>query len=372
MAGTVAHIVRILDRLAPPRLAESWDNVGLQLGNPAWPVRKLWTALDPLPEVVASACDNDVDMLVTHHPLFFKPVHRIDCRTPLGRIVEMALSRRLAIFSAHTNLDSVTGGVNDVLAGRIGLGQVCPLGDPVDADMVKLVVFVPSTHVRVILDTLNALEAGRIGNYRCCSFRCEGTGTFLPEGDAEPAIGKMDTLTEVQESRIEIVVARGGLNPVVDRLKKAHPYETMAYDVYPLSVRDLQTGLGRVGALSSPMLLGDLSGRIKDALNLSPVKVVGEAGLKVETVAVCSGSGASLLSAAIASGAQAYVSGDLGYHTAREAQQAGIGLIDIGHFASEHLVVDVLAASIRDAINTAGLTASVEAVDMETDPFHYL
>ena len=136
MTGTVAHIIRIMDRLAPPRLAESWDNVGLQLGNPAWPVHKVWTALDPLPEVVARACDNDVDVLVTHHPLFFKPVQRIDCGTPIGRIVEIALSRRLAILSAHTNLDSVTGGVNDVLAGRIGLDQLCSLGDAVDAHMV--------------------------------------------------------------------------------------------------------------------------------------------------------------------------------------------------------------------------------------------
>jgi dinuclear metal center YbgI/SA1388 family protein len=372
MTGTVAHIVRILDRLAPPRLAKSWDNVGLQLGNPSWPVHKVWTALDPLPEVVARACENDVDVLVTHHPLFFKPVQRIDCGTSLGRIVEMALSRKLAIFSAHTNLDSVTGGVNDVLADRIGLSHLGPLGDPVDADRVKLVVFVPSTHEQVILDTLYALDAGRIGNYRCCSFRCEGTGTFLPEDDATPAIGKMDTLTEVKESRIEIIVAQDDLNTVVDGLKKAHPYETMAYDVYPLSVRDQRAGLGRVGKLLSPMPLDALSGRLKAALNLSTVKVVGEPDLMVETVAVCSGSGSSLMTAAIASGAQAYVSGDLGYHTARDAQQADIGLIDIGHFASEHLVVDVLAASIRNAINASGLTASVEAVDTETDPFHYL
>jgi dinuclear metal center YbgI/SA1388 family protein len=372
MTGTVAHIISIMNRLAPLRLAESWDNVGLQLGNPAWPVHKVWTALDPLPEVVARACDNDVDVLVTHHPLFFKPVQRIDCGTPLGRMVEMALSRRLAIFSAHTNLDSVTGGVNDVLAGRIGLDQLRVLGDAVDAHMVKLVVFVPSTHVRVILDSLYALDAGRIGNYRCCTFRCKGTGTFLPEGDATPSVGKMNTLTEVQESRVEIIVAQDDLKPVVAALQKAHPYETMAYDVYPLSGRDQRAGLGRVGKLLSPMPLDALSGRLKAKLNLSTVKVVGEPDLMVETVAVCSGSGSSLMTAAIASGAQAYVSGDLGYHTARDAQQAGIGLIDIGHFGSEHLVVDVLAASMQDAIKASGLTITVEAVDTETDPFHYL
>lgn len=372
MTVTVANIIRILDRLAPPRLAESWDNVGLQLGNPSWPVNKVWTALDPLHEVVAEACDNDVDVLVTHHPLFFKPIQRIDGETPLGRIIEMALSRRLAIICAHTNLDSVPGGVNDVLSGRMGLSQLCALGGPMDADKVKLVVFVPSKHVRVILDTLFVLDAGRIGNYRCCSFRCDGVGTFLPTGSAVPAVGKHDTLSEVHESRIEVVIPHDDLASVVDAVKKVHPYESMAYDVYPLDVRDDQSGLGRVGKLSSPIPLDDLSAHLKATLNLSMVKVVGNLDMPVETVAVCSGSGSSLMTAAIASGAQAYVSGDLGYHTARDAQQAGIGLIDIGHFGSEHLVVDVLAASIRDAIAASGLTATVEAVDTETDPFHYL
>jgi len=372
MTATVAQFVRILDHLAPPRLAESWDNVGLQIGNRDWPVKKVWTALDPLPEVVARACENDVDLLVTHHPLFFKPVKRIDCSSPLGGIAEMALSHRLAIFSAHTNLDSVPGGVNDVLAGRIGLHKARVLAGPADADMCKLVVFVPSNRVKIILDTLFAMEAGRMGNYACCSFRCEGVGTFLPGAGSTPAVGNTGVLTEVQESRIEILVANADLSAVVHALKKVHPYETMAYDVYPLTVRDRRAGMGRVGELESPLPLGALAAKLKAALNLSAVKIVGKADRVVETVAVCSGSGASLMTAAIATGAQAYVSGDLGYHTARDAQQAGIGLIDIGHFGSEHLVIDVLAALIRESAKASGLSATVEAVDTEQDPFHYL
>ena len=372
MTATLAQFVRILDRLAPPRLAESWDNVGLQIGNGDWPVRKVWTALDPLPEVVSRACENEVDLLVTHHPLFFKPVKRIDCNSPLGGITEMALSRRLAIYSAHTNLDSVPGGVNDVLAGRMGLHRVRVLAGPVDAEMCKLVVFVPANRVKVILDTLFALEAGRMGNYTCCSFRCEGVGTFLPGMGSAPAVGKTGALTEVTESRIEILVANADLNDVVRALQNVHPYEFMAYDVYPLAVRDHQAGLGRVGALESPLPLDAFAARLKEALKLPAVKIVGKADKVVETVAVCSGSGASLMTTAIAAGVQAYVSGDLGYHTARDAQQAGIGLIDIGHFGSEHPVVDVLAALIRESVRASGLSATVEAVDTEKDPFHYL
>ncbi|WP_372680169.1 Nif3-like dinuclear metal center hexameric protein [Desulfosarcina sp.] len=372
MTATVAQFVRILDLLAPPHLAASWDNVGLQIGNLDWPVKKVWTALDPLPEVVARACENGVDLLVTHHPLFFKPVNRIDCSTPLGGIAEMALSRRLAIFSAHTNLDSVPGGVNDVLVGRMGLHKVRVLAGHADADMCKLVVFVPSNRVKTILDTLFALDAGRMGNYSCCSFRCEGVGTFLPGAGSSPAVGSTGVLTEVQESRIEILVANAERSAVVRALEKVHPYESMAYDVYPLTVPDRQAGLGRVGELDSPLPLGDLAAKLKAALNLSAVKMVGPADRVIKTVAVCSGSGASLMATAIATGAQAYVSGDLGYHTARDAQQAGIGLIDIGHFGSEHLVVDVLAELIRESVKASGLSVTVEAEGMEKDPFHYL
>jgi dinuclear metal center YbgI/SA1388 family protein len=372
MTATVAQLTGILDRLAPPRLAAAWDNVGLQVGSRNWPVNKVWTALDPLPEVVAAACETGVDLLVTHHPLFFKPVKRIDCASALGRVVEMAVSRQLAIFCAHTNLDSVAGGLNDVLAQRMELQRIRVLDEPTDRHQCKLVVFAPATHVKVILDTLFELDAGRIGNYSCCSFRSEGVGTFLPGDGARPAVGQTGALSEVQEHRIEIVVNPDSLHGLIDALRQVHPYETMAFDVYPLAGRDQINGLGRVGRLAAAIPLNALSKKLKTAFNLDTVKIVGRGDMPVENVAVCTGSGSSLLQAAIAAGAQAYVSGDLGYHTARDAQQAGIGLIDIGHFGSEHIIVDVLAASMREAIAAAGLSVVVEASEMETDPFHYL
>ncbi|BBO87450.1 GTP cyclohydrolase 1 type 2 [Desulfosarcina ovata subsp. ovata] len=372
MTATVAHILPILERLAPSRLAESWDNVGLQIGSLNWPVKRIWTALDPLPEVVEKACQNDVDLLVTHHPLFFKAIKRIDADSPAGRVAQMALGRKLAIYSAHTNLDSVAGGVNDVLAERVGLTNLCVLsGGPSDG-ICKLVVFVPGTHVKEILDTLFAMEAGHLGNYTCCSFRCDGVGTFLPGQDTSPAFGKVDALNQVEESRIEILLARADEKRVVSALEKVHPYETMAYDLYPVSRYDTQTGLGRVGELSRSMSLEALTSRLKTTLNLTTAKVVGSASPAIRRVAVCSGSGGSLLAAAVAAGAQAYVSGDLGYHTARDAQQAGIALIDVGHFASERLIVDVLAKAIETAIADAGVSATVAPADLETDPFEYL
>ncbi len=269
MTCNVSTFIDIVERLAPPRLAESWDNAGLQIGDRRWPVKKVWTALDPLPEVVAAACDNHVDLLITHHPLFFKPIKSIDCGSPLGDSVRKALCCRLAVYSAHTNLDSAAGGVNDVLAGRIGMSDLRVLAPALDGE-------------------------------------------------------------------------------------------------------DPNQGLGRVGSLNETTTLGAFAEKIKTALSIGAVNVVGDLDAPVNTVAVCSGSGSSLLGVAFGSGAQVVVSGDLGYHAARDAQQAGIALIDIGHFGSEQVIVDALAASIRQASQKLGLDAIVEATTMETDPFQHL
>ena len=372
MTATVAQMIRLFDNLTPPRLAESWDNVGLQIGSRNWPVEKVWTALDPLPEVVAAAIENDVDLLVTHHPLIFKPLHRIDSETPIGRITEMALAAKLAIFCAHTNLDSVVGGVNDILAGRMGLQSLRVLDRSADANRCKVVIFSPETHAKAIMDAMFEKGAGRIGNYSSCSFRCEGTGSFLPGDQASPAIGKIGNLTEVREIRIEVIAHHDNVERVVAAAEQAHPYETMAYDVYPLSGREPGVGLGRVGRLPSPIALADFSKSLKAVLNLSMVKVVGSENMPVKTVALCSGSGSGLLKSAMASGADVYVSGDLGYHTARDAQQAGIGLVDIGHFGSEYIVVDALATALQKVVDSTGISVDVAASDMERDPYQYL
>ena len=371
MAATVSDFITILNRLAPPRLAEAWDNVGLQVGHREWPVKTVWVALDPLPEVVAKACKSDVDLLITHHPLFFKPIKQIDCASPVGGVVAMAAAHQMAIFTAHTNLDSVAGGVNDVLAARMGLNHIRTLTDRTDARVCKLVVFAPPAHVQPILDAMFSAGAGRIGNYTHCSFRSEGTGTFFGGNNTSPAAGSRGVLNAIGEHRVEVLVPRDGVDAIVSAAKQVHPYETMAYDVYPLVANDHRSGLGRIGQLPAPLALADFVAQLKTNLQLSTVKIVGSAKKRVKKVAVCSGSGSSLLADAIAAGAEVYVSGDISYHTARDAQQAGIGVIDVGHFHSEQPVVDVLAASLRDVLKVEDIPVVVAAVDTERDPFDY-
>lgn len=280
---TVGDIIRIAEELAPRELAESWDNVGLQVGSREWPVNSIWVALDPLPQVVTAACQADVDLLITHHPLIFKPLKSIDCTTPAGYIIQSALQHRMTIFSAHTNLDSATDGVNDTLARRVGLH-----------------------HLSVLKQ--EAHDTGRI--------------------------------------------------VVNDDLDEQEPVAVQ--------------GLGRTGDLSRTTTLASLAGEVKKSLGLKSVAIAGDPDLPVDKVALCSGSGASLLGDFFASSAQVYISGDLRYHDARDVEMAGRGLIDIGHFASEHLIVGVLAGKLAERLDKSGADVSVEACRLEEDPFKTL
>lgn len=367
MQATVADVIGIMEQMAPAALAENWDNAGLQVGAKNWPVRHVVVALDPGPDVVAHACAGHADLLITHHPLIFKPLSTIDFDTPLGKILALAIAHKMAIFSAHTNLDSALGGLNDMLAKRLGLTQCRVLADPVATTAYKLVFFAPATHQAQMLQALQETGAGTIGNYRACSFYSPGTGTFVPGADARPYSGRPQNRAEVAEIRIETVVEATDIDSVVAHLKKKHPYETMAVDVYPLRPEATGQGLGRVGELPAPVALADLAELVKQALGIDRLKVVGRPDLVVSRLALCSGSGSSLMNAFFASGAQAYISGDLGYHNARDAQARDVGLIDAGHFGTEHIVVKDLTHRLKKALSASGVTVAPSPV--ESDPF---
>ncbi|MFO7560713.1 MAG: Nif3-like dinuclear metal center hexameric protein [Desulfobacterales bacterium] len=369
MTATLSDIIQIMDSIAPIRLAEKWDNSGLQIGDARWPVKSIMVALDPAPGVVETACRKKKDLLITHHPLIFKPLSKIDLSSPMGGIISKAIQNRLALYSAHTNLDSATGGINDIIAERIGLKKLTVLSEPEEIEIFKLVFFVPADYERNLLDVLFKTEAGVIGNYQCCSFRSRGTGTYKPGASAKPFSGRVGEITHAEEIRIEAVVRKENLDSVITLLKEHHPYETMAYDIYPLSSEIGLQGIGRIGIIAKSTPLGQLADQIRQKLNLKNVRVSGNLELLVEKVAVCSGSGSSLLSDFLSSGAEVFISGDLKYHDARAAEDAGVGLIDIGHFGSEHLVVEVLAEKLNKAISAAELNVSVEACDLEQDPF---
>jgi dinuclear metal center YbgI/SA1388 family protein len=370
--ATIADIIRAMEFVAPSRLAEAWDNVGLHIGDRNQPVEIIRVALDPTPDVVASAAKDGVDLLITHHPLIFHPLKFIDLETPMGSIIQTALQSRMAIFSAHTNLDNAMDGLNDILASRIGLDDLKVLGSAKQNEKYKLVVYVASAYQQSVMASLFETNAGEIGNYSCCSFCNRGEGTYKPGSLSRPFSGKIGEISRADEVRIETVVRKEDVTSVIDHIKKHHPYETMAYDIYPLLSYDDQQGPGRIGKLAESMDLRSFAVSVKKKLGLSYLKVAGNLGLTIKTVAVCSGSGSGLVNQFVASGAQVYVSGDLGYHDARTAEALNLGIIDVGHFASEHLIVDVLARRLKKVLSEAGMDIKIEAYEVEHDPFMIL
>ncbi len=369
MVATVADIIEVMETLAPIWLAEEWDNVGLQIGQIDWPVRKIWVALDPFPEIVRDASKHDVNLLITHHPLIFKPLRSINLNTAIGSTIQTAVQRKLAIFTAHTNLDNATNGLNEILSHRIGLKNLKVLGKARAMKSYKLVLYVPVDYEQQILKAVFQTRAGEIGAYTCCSFRSKGKGTFRPESTAEPFLGKQGEISQVDEVRIETVVQGKDLNSVLEHIRTVHPYETMAYDLYPLSLLEQRQGIGRIGTLEQPEALLNFAQFIKEELGLNYIKVVGNPELIVREAAVCSGSGSGLVDDFLDSGAQVYVSGDLRYHDAKAVEAAGLGLIDIGHFASEHLIVEVLAERLKKILLESHPDVVIEAYKLERDPF---
>lgn len=369
MMVTVDNIIRIVEAFAPSDIAADWDNVGLQIGRRDQSVKLVWVALDPSMRVVTDACEQGVDLLITHHPLIYRPLKRIDFSSPVGGAIQKAICHNLSIFSAHTNLDSTAGGVNDILAEAIGLKNLSVLGEPLALNRCKLTVYAPPEYEKKLLDALFSNRAGRIGDYTCCSFRSSGRGTFKPPENASPHTGSHGMLNQVDEIRIEAVVSEKDLPAAVDSIRKIHPYETVACDVSPLLATDSQFGLGRIGDLKESIPLNDFIAEIKHRLGLKYVKAVGLNERSVKRVAVCAGSGASFLNEFISSDAQVYISGDMKYHDAKAIQDADKTLIDIGHFASEQVIVHVLADRIRTELMEKGVDAKVEAYALETDPF---
>lgn len=369
MSANVASVAVLMERLAPAFLAEEWDNAGLQVGRPDWPVQRVLVALDATPDVVTAACRERADLLITHHPLIFKPLRSVDLNTAIGGVIGKAIRHKLAVFAAHTNLDKAAGGVNDVLAGRIGLKNLSVLAAAAGQEKVKLAVYVPLAYEKTVLTAFHASGAGTIGAYSNCTFRSRGKGTFRPGPGATPFSGTVGEVHTADEIRIEAVVERPKLPGILAQIASRHPYETMAYDVFPLVSDDAGQGLGRVGELERPVTLEVFADQVRERLKLKYLRVAGKPDLPVSRAAVCSGSGSGLLSGFYASGAQAYVSGDLHYHDARDVEAAGLGLIDVGHFASEHLIVEDLAERLRALAAAERLAVDIRACRIENDPF---
>jgi len=362
MKANISDIIKLLEEIAPSNLAEDWDNVGLQVGKRDWPVETIWVALDPLPEVVTAAYRDKVNLLITHHPLIFSPINNLDFDTPLGTILKGATENRLGILSIHTNLDAATDGINDVLASKIGLKNVRVLGDEILPELCSFTLYVSPDQEQSVMDVL---------------FQAMSGGSHIhPAGETFGSIRKTaESVTlfasggEEKKILIEAAIRKNEIGSLLSTVKKVLPSGALDYQINPLLPIHSGLGLGRVGELEGPLDLNAFAISIKEKLELTHAKVAGPPDLIVTKAAVCSGSGSGLLGHFYSSDAQVYISGDLRYHDARDAEAQNRGLIDIGHFASEHIILEALTEQLQMRSNQADLDVDVKACGLEKDPF---
>ncbi|MGE5416302.1 MAG: Nif3-like dinuclear metal center hexameric protein [Acidobacteriota bacterium] len=354
MTVKAGDIFRLLEHLAPLDLAESWDNCGLQVGSRDKDVKSILVVLDIDEVAVKEACGSKVDLIVSHHPLFFKGINRIDYSDSQGQLIRDLVQQDITVYSAHTNLDSAPQGLNEYLAKKFALQNIRPLGVVKQEELFKLVVFVPADHIEEVRKAVCDAGAGHIGNYSDCSFRVLGTGTFKPLEGTSPYLGKTGVLEDAEEFRLETIVTKRIMKSVINKMIEAHPYEEVAYDLFPLAIDGPTFSYGRVGELVRPMKLDTLVRKIKETLGLESIRYIGRTDAMLRKVAVVSGSGASMIPQALREGCDVLITGDIKYHEAKAAADSGLALIDAEHDGLELVVEELLLEYLQKAIKIAG------------------
>ncbi len=347
---SVASIVEYLDRFAPRELAADWDNTGLLLGERGAPVERVMTCLTVTPESAAEAILEKAELIISHHPILFRGVKRLTDANPEGRML-LALARAgVAVYSPHTSFDNTAGGINDHLVQLLGLQGVGPLrrgGRIANPSHFKVVVFVPDKDLPKVSDAMFTAGAGQIGQYRECSYRLSGTGTFFGSEATNPTIGQKGRREEVNEWRLEVVCPEKSLSGVVAAMRAAHSYEEPAYDVYPLHPAPTGCGEGRIGQLARPATLGQLAQTIKHVLKAGMVQLVGDSVRSVQRVAVACGGAGEMLQDALHARAEVFLTGEMRFHDYLVAQAHGIGLVLPGHHATERCGAEMLAERLQ-------------------------
>jgi dinuclear metal center YbgI/SA1388 family protein len=364
----IIDVINEILKISPLELQHDYDNSGLQVGDAGQKLKNILVTLDVSTEVLKKAEKNGVNLVLSHHPLIFRALKKIDTKDAAGKKIISAIKNDICIYTSHTNFDSVSGGLNDFLGSLLDIDNLTPLVEHEDSSMLKLVVFVPLGYESKIKRALFSIGAGIIGDYTGCSFSQSGEGSFTAPESARPFTGSKGCSNVAEETRIEMVVPRRLIDKAVNEIIKVHPYEEPAFDIYPLINRHAGSGMGRVGELKKKMSLAELAGDIKNKLKIKHLRYVGRAAARVKRAALCSGSGGSLINAAINKGADVYITGDIKYHEARQAEEAGINIIDAGHFATEVIFTDCLKNVLSNYLKSKGSAAKV-FTHRAADPF---
>lgn len=363
--STVKDIFEFLNGLAPVELAESYDNPGLLVGDPKQEVTTALLSLDITPKTAKEAHERGAQLVISHHPVIFKPVRSVLAQgttSPVWNLAKFSLSA----ICMHTNLDVANGGVNDCLAKVLGLANITRFGKYRSRHYKKIVVFVPENYAGAVRAAMAAAGAGKLGAYDGCAFESKGKGFFRPLEGAKPFIGKNGMPERVDEVRIEAICEPDKVGKVVAAMLKAHPYEVPAYDIFDDEAVSVHYGIGRIGTLKEAMDLRAFADNVKKALSSSCVKVV-DAGKLARNIAVCGGAvDEEIIEKAADAGADTLVTGEMKHHLYYAALEAGLNIVEAGHFATETVVLPAL----REKLITEFPCISFVIADSNREPYY--
>ena len=350
---TLGDLSTAVDALAPFRLAYEWDNVGLQIGDPSAPVTNVLVALEVDNDAIDDAVRSKAQAIVAHHPLIFRPLKNLREDSVTGALIARLVREKIGLIAAHTNLDRVKEGTNGALAAAMELQDVEILEPLPLHDDLKLVVFVPPEHSLSVIDAIHRGGGAMIGNYSHCTFRSTGSGTFLPNADANPSIGVPGKLEQTPEDRLEAIVPEQCIRTVLEKVRDVHPYETMGYDIIRLVDAEPSFGLGVSGRLPVAMKLEALAQALHKACDADTTSIVGRASALVRRVAVISGSAGGSLAGLSPQRFDVVVTGELGYHLAAEARDRGLNVVLLGHAASEKIFAPHFARQLKEKLSAS-------------------
>lgn len=361
----VQAVVQYLEDLVPRSMQESYDNCGLLVGDRTSEVKGILLCLDCTPEVVEEAVSLGCNLIVAHHPVIFKGLKKLTGSNLVERTVLACIKNDISLYAIHTNLDNYEQGVNFEIGKRLGLTDLRILRPKQDV-LSKLIVYVPLEAADSVSQALYEAGAGKIGNYEECSFSTPGTGTFKPVGAANPTVGELGSRSEVTELKMEFLVSIHRARQVVSAMRKAHPYEEVAYELIALQNENQFEGSGMVGELSGPLSEVEFLERIRSTFNCGCIRHTAMLGKPIRKVAYCGGSGSFLLPDAKASGADIFITGDFKYHEFFDAENE-IMIADIGHYESEQFTVNLLAELLKEKFTTF----AVRLTGINTNPINY-
>jgi dinuclear metal center YbgI/SA1388 family protein len=366
------EIIQLFESWSPKKLAcMPNDPIGLAIGTLNKEVSKVLVTLDVTHEVVDEAIANGCELIIAHHPPIFMKLSNLRTDNPTGQLYEKCLKNDIAVYAAHTNLDVAVGGVNDLLADKLQIENRKPLEMTYAEQMMKLAVFVPDAHALAVRDALAKAGAGKIGDYDSCSFETAGEGRFQALQGANPFVGQIGELQIEQEKKIEVVFPQSIKNKVLKAMLNAHPYEEPAYDVWTLDVTTNEQGLGRIGTLKEPMTLKQFAQFVKVQLDVPALRIVGPVDGVVQKVAIVGGDGNKYIRTAKFAGADVFVTGDIGFHMAQDAEVQGLSIVDPGHHV-EKVMIEGVATKMATLCEAKKLNVQFIQSKINTEPFTFI